>query len=148
MSESKRLNSMTKDKLIADIKQIIADADALLRTTADQAGDKVADLHTRIQENLKSAQGRLAEFDVRLVDKATKATRETLRKASEAVNQAVESAGEAAQKSEEAVKKAAESGKETTRHAAETAREVAQKAVAATREAANKVLDAMTNWIE
>ncbi|MDD2274071.1 MAG: DUF883 family protein [Desulfuromonadaceae bacterium] len=147
MPELKKLNSSTKDKLIADIKQIIADADALLQTTADQAGEKAADLHSRIQENLKAAQGRLAEFDARLVDKATKATRETLRKASEAVNQAVVAAGEAAQKSEEAVKKAAESGKETTRHAAETAREAAQKAVAATREAANKVLDAMTNWI-
>lgn len=38
MSEFNKHSSTTKDKLIADMKQIVAVADALLQTTADQAG--------------------------------------------------------------------------------------------------------------
>lgn len=52
MSESNKLNSTTKDKLIADLKQIVADADTLLQATADKAGEKATGLHTRIQGSL------------------------------------------------------------------------------------------------
>lgn len=48
MSDANKPGSMTKDKLIADLKQVVADADELLRATADQAGEKVADLRTRL----------------------------------------------------------------------------------------------------
>lgn len=147
MSESNKLNSTTKDKLIADIKQIVADADAFLQATAEQAGGKAADLYTRIQENMKAAQGRLAEFEATFIDKTTEATREALQNTSEAVNQTVEAIKESAQKTEESVKKAAESGKEAAQHAADSARDAARKAVAVTREAANKALDAMADWI-
>jgi len=147
MSNPKKINSTTKEKLIDDVKKIVADADALLQATAEQTGEKIDDLHTRLQENMKAAQGRLAEFEATFVHKSTEATREALQKTSEAVSQAVEAARDAAQKTEESVKKATGSGKEAAQHASETARNAARKAVAATREAANKALDALTDWI-
>ncbi|MDF1485834.1 DUF883 domain-containing protein [Ramlibacter sp. H39-3-26] len=147
MSESNKSGSITKDKLIADMKQIVADADALLQATADQAGKKIADLRTRLQDNLKTAPSRLAEFAATDIDKTRQDIRDALQKASDAAQHAAEAAAEAAQKADESVKNAAESGKEAAQHAAEVARDAAQKAVAATREAADKALDALQNWM-
>ncbi len=147
MSESKKSNSMIKDKLIADMRRIVADADDLLQATVDQAGEKVAGLRTRLLENLKTARGLLAETETALVDKTTKAIRESLQKAAEAANQAVDATREASEKAEEAAKKAAGSGKEEAQHAAEAAMEAARKAVAATREAANKALGTIKDWV-
>jgi ElaB/YqjD/DUF883 family membrane-anchored ribosome-binding protein len=147
MSESNTPSSTTKDKLIADMKRIVADAEELLRATADQASEKVAGLRTRLQANLKAASGQLAEFAATDVDKTRQDFREALQKISDAANQAAEAASEAAHKAEEAAKKVAGSGKDAAQHAAEAARDAAQKAVAATREAANKALDAMQDWM-
>ena len=147
MSKFNKPDSMTKEKLIADMKQIVADVDALLQATTDQASEKVAGLRIDLRKNLKAAQGRLAAFEATVVDKTTEAIREALQKTAEAANQAAVATMEAAQKAEEAAKKAAGSGEEAAQHAAEAARDTAQKAVAATREAANKALDAMKDWM-
>jgi ElaB/YqjD/DUF883 family membrane-anchored ribosome-binding protein len=147
MSESNTPSSTTKDKLIADMKRIVADADELLRATVDQASEKVAGLRTRLQANLKAASGRFVEFAATDVDETTQDIRDALQKISDAANQAAEAASEAAHKAEESVKKADKSGKEAAQHAATAARDATQKAVAATREAADKALDAMKNWM-
>ncbi len=146
MTESNKPNSTTKDKLIADMKQIVADVDALLQATTDQASEKVASLRIGLRKNLKAVQGRFTEFEATIFDKTTEAIRKALQKTSEAANQAAVATMEAAQKAEEAGKKAAGSGKDAAQHAADTARNAAQEAVAATREAANKALDAMQDW--
>ena len=143
MSESNTPSSTPKDKLIADIKQIVADADALLQATADQAGEKVAGLRTRLEANLKVASGRLAEFAAADVDKTRQDLRDALQKISDAANQAAEAASEAAQKAEDSVKKATESGKEAAQHAAEAARDAANKALNAITEMARKAKDAI-----
>ena len=36
-------DAVTKDKLIADFKVVVADAEELLKVTASQAGDKAGD---------------------------------------------------------------------------------------------------------
>lgn len=143
MSESNTPSSTPKDKLIADIKQIVADADALLQATADQAGEKVAGLRTRLEANLKVASGRLAEFAAADVNKTRQDLRDALQKISDAANQAAEAASEAAQKAEDSVKKATESGKEAAQHAAEAARDAANKALNAITEMARKTKDAI-----
>ena len=143
MSESNTPSSTPKDKLIADIKQIVADADALLQATADQAGEKVAGLRTRLEANLKVASGRLAEFAAADVDKTRQDLRDALQKISDAANQAAEAASEAAQKAEDSGKKATESGKEAAQHAAEAARDAANKALNAITEMARKTKDAI-----
>ena len=143
MSEYNKPGATPKDKLIADLKQMVADADALLQATTDQASEKIAGLRTRLQANLKAAPGRLAEFAATDVDKTTQDFRDALQKISDAATQASEAASEAAQKAEDSVKKATESGKEAAQHAAAAA----QKTVAATRTATDKALKAMQDWM-
>lgn len=72
------MNDMTqvsKDKLIADFKVVIADAEEILRVTAGQAGEKVADLREKAQARLTTAKIKLAETEAILVDKAKAAGR-------------------------------------------------------------------------
>lgn len=72
------MNDMTqvnKDKLIADFKVVIADAEEILRVTAGQAGEKVADLREKAQARLTTAKIKLAEAEAALVDKAKAAGR-------------------------------------------------------------------------
>ncbi len=64
------MTEVSKDKLIADFKVVVADAEELLRATASQAGDKAADLRARIQSRLADAKVHIAEAEAALVDKA------------------------------------------------------------------------------
>ena len=67
------MNEMTqvnKDKLIADFKVVIADAEEILRATTGQAGEKIADLREKAQARLTTAKIKLAETEAILVDKA------------------------------------------------------------------------------
>jgi ElaB/YqjD/DUF883 family membrane-anchored ribosome-binding protein len=61
---------VTKDKLIADVKLVIADTEELLRATAGQAGDKIADIRAKTQDRLSAAKIKLAEAEAAVVDKA------------------------------------------------------------------------------
>lgn len=64
------MTQVTKDKLIADVKLVIADTEELLRATAGTAGDKMADLRTKAQDHLAVAKAKLAEAETMVVDKA------------------------------------------------------------------------------
>jgi ElaB/YqjD/DUF883 family membrane-anchored ribosome-binding protein len=64
------VSDVTKEKLIADIKLVIADTEELLRATAGQAGDKIAEIRARTQDRLASAKIKLAEAEAAVVDKA------------------------------------------------------------------------------
>ncbi len=44
-----------RDKLLNDLRLVIADAEELLRMTADQVGDNTAEVRSRIQSRLKEA---------------------------------------------------------------------------------------------
>jgi ElaB/YqjD/DUF883 family membrane-anchored ribosome-binding protein len=67
----------SKDKLVADLKVVIADAEELLSATAHEAGERVAQLRERVQDNLRNARHTLGglEDDLRL--KARDACRAT-----------------------------------------------------------------------
>ena len=45
-------SEVTKDKLAADLRVVIDDAEELLKATASQAGDKVAAARVKIQESV------------------------------------------------------------------------------------------------
>ena len=68
---------VTKDKLVADFKVVVADAEELLRATAGQAGDKAAELRSRLQDHLGNAKASLAEAQAAVVDKAKQVGRAT-----------------------------------------------------------------------
>jgi ElaB/YqjD/DUF883 family membrane-anchored ribosome-binding protein len=64
------MSEVTKDKLIADVKLVIADSEELLRATAGQAGEKIAEIRARTADRLATAKIKLAEAEAAVVDKA------------------------------------------------------------------------------
>lgn len=52
---------VTREKLIADFKVVLADAEELLKATAAQTGDKAAEMREKVTEHLKRAKFRLQE---------------------------------------------------------------------------------------
>ncbi|MFN3751082.1 MAG: YqjD family protein [Thiobacillus sp.] len=59
----------SQEKLVADMKAVIADAEDVLKATADQTGEKIASLRARIQERVHAARARLADAEAVLREK-------------------------------------------------------------------------------
>lgn len=51
------------DKLVEDLKIVVRDAEALLRATSAQTGEKIQEVRARAEESLKQAQARLAQIE-------------------------------------------------------------------------------------
>jgi ElaB/YqjD/DUF883 family membrane-anchored ribosome-binding protein len=68
---------INRDKLIADMRVVIADAEELLRATAGQAGEKVAAARARIQDSMDAAKIKLAQLSEAGAEKAKAAARAT-----------------------------------------------------------------------
>jgi ElaB/YqjD/DUF883 family membrane-anchored ribosome-binding protein len=64
------MTQVSKDKLIADVKTVIADAEELLRATATQAGDKASDLRIKVQRHIDDAKASLADAQAAVVERA------------------------------------------------------------------------------
>ncbi|MBK7952807.1 MAG: DUF883 domain-containing protein [Candidatus Accumulibacter sp.] len=77
MSEVTDLSASNKQKLVTDMKGVVADAEEILRATAGVAGDKMGDLRERIGERLRDAKLRLADAEAALVDRTKAAARAT-----------------------------------------------------------------------
>jgi ElaB/YqjD/DUF883 family membrane-anchored ribosome-binding protein len=56
-----RKNEVTVDKLLEDLQTVVADAEALLKATAHQAGEKVQEARAKAAESLSAARERLEE---------------------------------------------------------------------------------------
>lgn len=67
----------SEEKLVDDIKSVIADAEDLLSATADQTGEKIVSLRARIQARLKEARTRLVAAEAVLLEKTRAAARAT-----------------------------------------------------------------------
>jgi ElaB/YqjD/DUF883 family membrane-anchored ribosome-binding protein len=70
-------NEISRDKLASDLRVVIADAEELLRATANQAGEKVAAARLRIQDSMDAARVRLSELSSAGVEQAKAAARAT-----------------------------------------------------------------------
>jgi len=77
MSEVTELSTANKQKLVSDMKVVVADAEEILRATAGVAGEKMGDLRERIGERLRDAKLRLADAEAALVDRTKAAARAT-----------------------------------------------------------------------
>jgi ElaB/YqjD/DUF883 family membrane-anchored ribosome-binding protein len=62
-----------RDKLVADLKNVIADAEDMLRLSAGQAGDEAVRLRERVQVRLSSARERLGDLQHNAIEKAKEA---------------------------------------------------------------------------
>ena len=56
------LTAAQRDKLMSDLKLVIADAEELLRMTADQASGSAAEVRVRIQGRLQQAKAELTHL--------------------------------------------------------------------------------------
>ncbi len=70
-------NAVSKEKLVQDLRIVVADTEELLRATASQAGEKVAVAREKIQQTLDRAKVRLAEAEDIVIDKTKQAARAT-----------------------------------------------------------------------
>jgi len=70
-------SDVNKDKLVADLKVVVADAEELLRATASQAGEKVTVARERIQASLATAKVKLGEAERALLEKTKQAAKVT-----------------------------------------------------------------------
>jgi len=67
----------SRDKLITDLKAVLADADDLLKITADNATGKIAEARTQMKVRLDAVKGRLAESELAEVAKQAAKTTDT-----------------------------------------------------------------------
>jgi len=60
MARASKKETVTTEKLLADLQTVVADAEALLKATAGQAGDKIQEARARAEESLAAARERLS----------------------------------------------------------------------------------------
>ncbi|SDG64451.1 DUF883 family protein [Propionivibrio dicarboxylicus] len=77
MSEYSEVGCCSKQKLVDDLKNVVADAEEILRATAGVAGEKMVELRERVGERLADAKIRLADAEALVVDKTRAAARAT-----------------------------------------------------------------------
>jgi ElaB/YqjD/DUF883 family membrane-anchored ribosome-binding protein len=68
---------VTKEQLMADFRVVINDAEALLKATANQTGDKLTAARAKVEESLQVARARLAEAQSAIVAKTKAAAKAT-----------------------------------------------------------------------
>lgn len=66
-------NADQREKLVADLKSVIADAEDMLKLSAGQAGDEAVKLRERMQARLISTKERLADLQHAAIEKAREA---------------------------------------------------------------------------
>jgi ElaB/YqjD/DUF883 family membrane-anchored ribosome-binding protein len=60
----------TTDKLVGDLRNLVADAEELLKATASQAGDKIGVARQKIEQSLVEGKKALADAEKTLVKKS------------------------------------------------------------------------------
>ncbi len=63
MTKAKLDSLADKEKLVADLQRVIADAEELMQATAHQTEGKVVELREKINENLRNARHKLADVE-------------------------------------------------------------------------------------
>ena len=82
MNTSKVSNEMiaepvSKEKLMEDLRVVVADAEELLKATANQTGERIAAARAKAGESLQAAKIRLADAQATVVEKVKVAAQTT-----------------------------------------------------------------------
>lgn len=56
-------NEVTTDKLVEDLKTVMQDAEALLKATSTQTGERIQEVRARAEESLRQARVRLTQVE-------------------------------------------------------------------------------------
>ena len=67
------VEASSKERLVGDLKNLVADAEELLKATASQAGDKIGVARQRIEQSLIEGKKALADAEKSLVAKSKEA---------------------------------------------------------------------------
>lgn len=70
MSTNAAPNEVTTDQLLDDLKTVMNDAEALLRATSAQTGEKIQEVRARAEESLRQAKARLSSIEDEAVRRA------------------------------------------------------------------------------
>lgn len=70
-------SEVSRQKLVADLKVVIADAEELLRATAGQAGEKISVARERIQASLAAARVKLSDAERVVLERSKEAAHAT-----------------------------------------------------------------------
>ena len=68
--------AVPKDKLMEDLRLVVADAEELLHATANQAGESAA-ARSRIQNSLQVVKGRMVDAETALIERTQQAVKDT-----------------------------------------------------------------------
>ncbi|WP_298010207.1 DUF883 family protein [uncultured Aquabacterium sp.] len=71
------MSAAQKDILVADLKRVLADAEALLKATAGDGAEELLQVRGRLQATLSQAKDGLIEAQAAVVDKAKAAAKAT-----------------------------------------------------------------------
>jgi len=71
------VTEVTKAQLVAEFKAVIADAEALIKATAHQGGEKVDQLRSQAESSLASAKEKLEDLHEDLIEKGREAVKVT-----------------------------------------------------------------------
>lgn len=77
MASEAGMEHASKEKLMADLRMVVADAEELLKATASQTGERIVAARARAEESLKTAKARLAEVQAAAVARAKATARAT-----------------------------------------------------------------------
>ncbi len=65
-----KVQVVTREKLLDDMRNVLADTEQLLKAVVGQSGEKLAALQPRIEQGLRNAKAQLAEFELAAREKA------------------------------------------------------------------------------
>jgi ElaB/YqjD/DUF883 family membrane-anchored ribosome-binding protein len=60
----------TTDQLVSDLKAVMTDAEALLKATSTQTGDRIQEVRARAEQSLRDARARLGEVEEQALRRA------------------------------------------------------------------------------
>ena len=63
------VENVSKEKLMEDMRMVVADAEELLKATANQAGDQIASVRSKANDSLRAAKARMAEAQASAVER-------------------------------------------------------------------------------
>jgi ElaB/YqjD/DUF883 family membrane-anchored ribosome-binding protein len=76
------MSDVTTEQLVDDLKVVMRDAEALIKATSAQTGEKIAEVRARAEESLRQAKVRLVEVEeeaLRRAREVAEATEEYVR---------------------------------------------------------------------
>jgi ElaB/YqjD/DUF883 family membrane-anchored ribosome-binding protein len=68
---------VTSEQLVADFKVVVADAEALLKATAGQGGEKLAEVRAKAEESLRVVKARMVDAQAALILRTKEAAKAT-----------------------------------------------------------------------